>query len=166
MMYDLTEGREKVQSVNRKKETNGSKWRLGAICGGPPQFQGSGTNSDLYNGASDALVAFAGSSSSLPRAGHQTPFSPESRRAHFHTNKILCSTRIERSETKGKQVNKQNDGGTCGGGVEARMKMSVSPLECRREAAAGRQALILGRITKTCCRYLQKLRFRSATEHK
>lgn len=32
MMYDLTDGREKVQSVNRKKETNGSKWRLGAIC--------------------------------------------------------------------------------------------------------------------------------------
>lgn len=149
-------------STETKRQTEAN----GAVVLHPSQVQGSGTNSDLYNGASDALVAFTGSSGSLPRAGHQTPFSPESRRAHFHTNKILCSTRIERSETKGKQVNKQNDGGTCGGGVEARMKMSVSPLECRQEAAAGRQTLILGRFTKTCCHYLQKLRFRSAGEHK
>lgn len=44
--------------------------------------------------------------------------SPESRHAHFHTNKILsssllCTTRIESSRTKGKQVNKQNDVWTC-----------------------------------------------------
>lgn len=151
----LTKGCEKGAKCQQKER---DKWKQMVLrCYVPPQVQGSGTNSDLYNGASDALVAFTGYSSSVRRAGHQTPFSPESRRAHFHTNKILCSTRIERSETKGKQVNKQNDGGTCGGGVEARMKMNVSPLECRREAAVGRQA---------CCRYLQKLRFRSAAEHK
>lgn len=44
--------------------------------------------------------------------------SQEAHQTNFHANKILftslpCTTRIERSWTKGKQVNKQNDVWTC-----------------------------------------------------
>lgn len=55
-MHDLTEGREKV---NRKKERNGSKWFRGATF---PSGPGVRINPDLFNGASDVLVAFSGSS--------------------------------------------------------------------------------------------------------
>lgn len=93
-------------------------------------LQRSGINSDLFNVALDVLEAFSGSSTALHSVKGIKRSFPRRARAHFHTNKILCTTRIERSGTKGKQVNKQNDVGTCGGGgVEARMKMSGFPLE-------------------------------------
>lgn len=63
-----------------------------------------------------------------PPSNASASASPERRRAHFHTNKILCTTRIESVRTKGPEASKQ---------TERCMNMSSGIMRIRRADVVG-----------------------------